>query len=144
MTPVRRSLIACVLLACACIRPGRSAESGSLRDLDRITADELSTGHWDTADDIVRSLRPRWLSVRGPDTIYGGPGGVQVRMDDMWLGSVASLRGVSRLDIDSLAFVDPVSAAGRWGGNFRDGVILIYGTRGPKPDTSAVADTSGF
>lgn len=111
------------------------------RDLSRIAADEIADGHWATADDIVRALRPRWLVYRGSDTFLGGRGGVQVRMDDMWLGGVSTLIGVSRLDIDSLAFVDPVSAAGRWGGDFRDGVIVIYGRRGPMPDTTG-ADPS--
>ncbi len=137
----RRWLIALTLLVAACIRIGTPASaSGEERDLSRIAADEISVGHWNSAEDIVRALRPRWLAVRGPDTVYGGPGGVQVRMDGMWLGNTTSLRGVSPLDIDSLAFIDPVAAAGRWGGNFRDGVILIYGRRGPLPDTSGMGE----
>lgn len=134
-------LLAFALAAAGCLRAGGAAESAPARDLSRIAADEISSGHWNYADDIVRALRPQWLAYRGPDSILGAPGGVQVRMDDMWIGGVSSLRGVSRLDVDSIAFIDPVSAAGRWGGNFRDGVILIYGRRGPRPDTTDT-DTS--
>lgn len=139
---VRASLIGAAVVLCACSVSGRLPAPGPVRDLSRISAAEISRGHWGTADDIVRALRPRWLAYRGPDTILGATNGVQVRMDDLWLGGVSELRGVSRLDIDSLRFVDPVSAAGRWGGSFRDGVIEIFGRRGPMPDTSDV-DTTG-
>ena len=105
----------------------RSLPPREVTDPSFIGSSDLATGHWTTADDIVRALRPHWLANRGPAAIRGDPTGVQVRMDNMWLGGASALHNVLALDVVSMEFIDPVAAAGRWGGNFRDGVILIVG-----------------
>lgn len=64
---------------------------------------------------------------RGADTILDTPGGVQVRIDESWLGGVATLRSVDAVGIESIRFADPIAAAGRWGGDFRDGATVVVG-----------------
>ena len=71
------------------------------------------------------TLRPRWLSARGPDTILGAQVEVQVIFDDARLGGPSTLRGIAVSDVAYFQFVDPVAAAGRWGGEHANGVIFL-------------------
>jgi hypothetical protein len=48
-----------------------------------------------------------------------------VRLDDSPLGGIAALRQVTSVGIASIRFVDGVTAAGRWGGAYVNGAILI-------------------
>jgi hypothetical protein len=105
----------------------RSGESPSRRRGDVITREEIAHGQYASAYDVVRTLRPQWLVPRGSDTILSAPGEVQVRVDESWLGGIATLRSVASVGIEAIRWVDPVAAAGRWGGDFRNGAIVIVG-----------------
>src|SRR5688572_28737327 len=74
--------IAASLAGCA-----SRGESGSRRsNPDLITADEITWGHWSDVHSAIRALRPRWLLNRGPDTILGEMGDVQVVLDGVPIG----------------------------------------------------------
>lgn len=98
-----------------------SAESGTL---DVITRAEIHRGQWSDTYALVRNLRPRWVQSRGIDS-FVEPGHVQVYIDGTRLGGVELLRTVPTAGIDRLEWVDPVTAAGRWGMDHGHGVILI-------------------
>jgi hypothetical protein len=107
---------------------GRASERAK-RQADLITSDELAKGQWASAYDAVRTLRPQWLNSKGPDTILGEQGEIQIRLDDSPLGGIASLRQVNALGIAAIRWIDPVSAAGRWGGAYAHGAIVIMGLK---------------
>jgi hypothetical protein len=129
----RRVLAAACLAAslAACASRGGARESTAAaatrgkHDPNLITAEELTHGQWANAYDAVRSLRPQWLNFKGADTILGEQGEVQVRLDDSPLGGIASLRQVNSVGIASMRFIDVITAAGRWGGAYANGAILI-------------------
>ena len=95
------------------------------RSADLITRDEISRGHWQNAYELILALRPRWLRAHGPDSILGQTADVQVHMDENRLGGINALRGIATTDIVSIRFIDPVSAAARWGGDHANGTIVI-------------------
>ncbi len=128
--PTRRTAIAAIglaLLGCASGGAGSRGREARARRRDVITRDEIAHGQYASAYDVVHTLRPQWLVPRGSDTILAAPGEVQVRVDESWLGGIATLRSVAAVGIEAIQWVDPVSAAGRWGGDFRNGAIVIVG-----------------
>jgi hypothetical protein len=111
---------------CASSSGGRSGvEQASRSKSDVITEEEIGGAHWQSVYELVQTLRPRWLSTHGPDSILGQTAPVQVHLDDNRLGGVESLRNIAVSGITSLRFVDPVTAAGRWGGDHANGAIII-------------------
>ena len=125
---MRRSVRGALLLAltlltygCATTRPSRVPRARS----DLLTAEEIGGGQWANAYEAIHALRGRWLQSRGPDTILGVQGEVQVRVDDVRLGGVAVLRNIPAIDIAYAQFIDPTSAAARWGPGHAHGAIYV-------------------
>jgi hypothetical protein len=117
-------------IVAACASGGNSAKTTTSPRTDLLTAAELKGGQWTNAYDAVRTLRARWLQARGPDTILGKPGEVQVHLDDVRLGGITSLREIPVVDIVYIQFFDPTSAAARWGLDHSHGAIYVS-TRRP-------------
>jgi hypothetical protein len=112
--------------ACASSSGGRSGvQQASRSKTDVITEDEIRSAHWQNLYELVQTLRPRWLRTHGPDSILGETAPVQVHLDDNRLGGVETLRNISASGVTSLRFIDPVTAAGRWGGDHANGAIII-------------------
>lgn len=112
--------------ACASSGIGSSGATAKARSsADVISRDEILSGHWQSAFELIQTLRPRWLRVHGPDTILGDTPDVQVHVDGNRLGGTSTLHGISPSDIMSIQFVDPVSAAARWGGDHANGAIIV-------------------
>ena len=125
-------LMATVLVAGSCAagttrdpseRPGNSN--------DPITREEIDRGQWTNSLELVRSVRPGWVRGRGPDS-FADPGQVQVYVDGTRLGDIDLLATLPTHAIVRIEWVDPVSAAGRWGMDHGHGVIhVIYGRTDP-------------
>ena len=122
------STLAAAMAGCASGGSGGGGSTSSprrSRQTDLITQEEITRTQWASAYDVVRALRPQWLTTRGVDTILGQQGEVQVRVDDSLVGGVAALRTLAPAGIASIRFVDPVAAAGRWGSSHMHGAILV-------------------
>ena len=121
----RRWLLAVLVLSqWGCSARGRDA-GGSRRGGDTITRDEIRAGQYANLFDLVQARRFRWLQARGTDSINQTPGEVQVLLDGTRLGGVQTLRSLAPSDVTSIQFVDPVSAAARWGLGYAHGAILV-------------------
>jgi hypothetical protein len=110
--------------ACAARRPDdrpatRRSASGP------ITRDELESARYATLYDAVLALRGQWLQRRGPTTLVTRPVEIQVIAGDLRMGGVQSLRTMNSDNVVSIAFVDPVTAAQRWGGSHAQGAIVV-------------------
>lgn len=120
---------AMVLVAVACggraPKAGETSPRAARSATDRISSEEIRHGHWANAYDLIENLRPRWLRAHGPDTVLGDPVVVQVHLDGNRLGGIETLRGIPVSDIESIEWVDPVSAAGRWGADHANGAIVV-------------------
>jgi hypothetical protein len=106
---------------CASSRPSKAPRTRT----DLLTAEEIGGGRWANAYDVIQALRGRWLQSRGPDTLLGVPGEVQVRVDDVRMGGVSSLRNIPAMDITYAQFIDPTTAAARWGPGHAHGAIYV-------------------
>jgi hypothetical protein len=118
--------LAMVLSACALPRTGPADSATPLSGgSDLITRADIDRGQWRNVYELVRNLRPRWIRTRGVTHLPGQAGGVQVYVDGTRLGGVDLLRDLPTAAIQNLTWVDPISAAGRWGPNHGDGVIEV-------------------
>jgi hypothetical protein len=118
--------MALALSACAVPRTGPAGSATPLSGgSDLITRADIDRGQWRNAYELVRNLRPRWIRTRGATHLPGQSGGVQVYVDGTRLGGVGLLRDLPTAAIQNVTWVDPISAAGRWGPNHGDGVIEV-------------------
>jgi hypothetical protein len=132
---VRRAAAAVVTLAAlgalACASGPRKPSSGAARGTDVITAEEMQSVQFSNLFDMVQALRFRWLQARGPDSINLQSGAVQVRLDDTGVGGVEMLRNIAPAGVVSIRWVDPTTAAGRWGMGYGHGAIVVSTRRQP-------------
>jgi hypothetical protein len=134
---VRRLAAGAVALAAlgalACASGPKQGAAAQRRNANVITAEELQTVQFSNLFDVVQALRFRWLQSRGPDSINMQSGQVQVRLDDTQLGGVETLRNIPPAGVVSIQWVDPNTAAGRWGMGYGHGAILVSTRRAAKP-----------
>ncbi len=137
-----------VLLALAGVQATAEAQGGTKRARDRnvLTAEEISEASASTVYELVRSKRPRWLSVRGSSTLrtsagidnlgqpmlYPAEAEIAVYIDDVKHGSQESLRSMSTNTVETIQYLDAASATQRFGTNHEYGAILIR-LRGREP-----------
>ncbi|GAC1479096.1 MAG: hypothetical protein NVS1B4_23400 [Gemmatimonadaceae bacterium] len=129
MRRVQRLAVLAALAAIAGCGSGGSGAGRARESQDVIALDEMGRSQWSNAFDMVKNLRPRWLVPRGRDTIIGQPSEVQVHLDDVRIGGPDALRNISVLDIDHIQFYDPITAAGRWGLGYGQGMIQVVTRR---------------
>lgn len=118
-------MFAFLVVATSCSSRGQGGAREPAPRTDLLTAEELRASQWRNAYDAVSSLRARWLQLRGPDTIMGKPGEVQVHLDDVRLGGVETLREIPVIDIAYIQFFDPATASARWGLDHSHGAIYV-------------------
>lgn len=113
-----------VVLACA-----RSSKPNDVMrpssDASVISRAEMEQARYASLYEVVQALRGRWLQTRGPNTLLGRPGEVQVFVDEMRMGGVDALRSLKTDNVVSITFVDPVAAGQRWGGKYAQGTIVV-------------------
>ncbi len=142
----RTSLL--LVLALTCVHSVAEAQTASKprRDRDVLTAEEISGASVSTVYELVRSKRPRWLTVRGSSTlrtsagtdnmgkpmIYPAEAEIAVYVDDVKHGSQESLRSMSTNTVETIQYLDAASATQRFGTNHEYGAILIR-FRGRQP-----------
>jgi hypothetical protein len=120
--------LAAALAATGCTTTGTQAyadASPASGSMEVITRSEINRAQWSDTYELVRNLRPRWVRARVGDHLRAGRPEVQVYVDGTRLGGVTLLRGIPTSGIDHMQWVDPISAAGRWGFGHELGVIAI-------------------
>ena len=106
----------------ACASGGGS--SGPRRNPNLITAEELAEYSTLTAIDVVRRLRPRWLTGRGAGT--GGSNMPQLILDGARMGDAANaLRSISVSTISELQYLNASDATMRYGTNYPGRAIVV-------------------
>ncbi|MDQ3515676.1 MAG: hypothetical protein M3403_02735 [Gemmatimonadota bacterium] len=142
----RTSLL--LVLALVCVQSVAEAQTASKprRDRNVLTAEEIDEASASTVYELVRSKRPRWLSVRGSSTLrtsagtdmlgkpmtYPAEAEIAVYIDDVKHGSQETLRSMSTNTIETIQYLDAGSATQRFGTNHEYGAILIR-LRGRQP-----------
>ena len=109
------ALTAIPLLGAACASSGTSTPRAAESSPDRITSVEIeATTGASNAYDLIRRLRPRWLTGGGVSSIAQGQVAGQVLLvylDGNRLGTSESLRNLNVTGIKSMQYYDAVRAA---------------------------------
>jgi hypothetical protein len=112
--------VAILALGCASSPSGRSPGY----DRTRIGPDEIGATTVHVAYDLVRQLRPQWLTGRGPDS-FRQPSEVVVYVDNLRTGGPAMLQQLSVAVISEITFLDAITATQRYGTGHASGAILV-------------------
>ena len=94
------------------------------RDTKLITAEEIRENHVSTAHDAVSRLRPNWLRQRGVSSVYGA-GTIPVYQDEVRFGGPGSLQQINAGAIESIRYLDGLSATQRFGTGHGNGAIMV-------------------
>jgi len=117
------TLVTVGLFACATSGP---ADGAPRRDANRISPDEIRTAQTQNAYEMIRSLRPNWLTTRGQHSLSNPTAGqVVVYLDGARAGGVEALRQLQALDVDSVQYMNAAAAGSRFGLDHTGGAILI-------------------
>jgi hypothetical protein len=112
------------LAGCSARRPN-DASTARRSASGPITRDDLEAARYATLYDAVLALRGQWLQRRGPSTLVSRPTEIQVIAGEMRMGGVQTLRTMTSDNVVSISFVDPLTAAQRWGGSHAQGAIVV-------------------
>jgi hypothetical protein len=129
--------LAVFLFAAACASTGEPRSGSS--DTSVITEEEVANSHAANAYDLVQSLRPRWLNIRGQSSLgtttrRGIDGGnvdvmveqdIPIYLDGTRIGGVETLRNVSTRELARLERLNAGTATQRFGGGHPNGAILL-------------------
>lgn len=114
--------------------PGIGTLGGVGNDRSFITADQIREISATDALEAVQALRPEWLIQRGQEDFYDPEAdNIRVYLDEIDIGGIQALTGVSSLTIASIRFIDAAHATARWGTGHTQGVIQVIqlGRRSP-------------
>lgn len=128
----RRSLVAwgvVALFVSACsVATSGGSSTGKRVNRNVITAEEIAAASQADAYELVQSLRPAWLRMRGQSSI-SRPEAVMAYRDGMQIGTAAALRQIPRHGITRIQRFDGMVATQRWGTGHGNGAIeVITGT----------------
>lgn len=102
----------------------KASPPGGFRDRDVLTYEQLNKTAYPSAYEAIQALHGNWLRTRGVNS-PSTPGGVWVILNDVRLGGVETLRGISTQEITYIRFYDPQSAGARWGRDMANGAIFV-------------------
>ncbi len=123
----RPVLMACLGLALLSAHPAQAQQKKIRRQRNVITAEEVATRPGlSTAYDVVRSLRPAWLTTRGvTSTEDPRAGGIQVYVDGVSMGGVSELQSIGVDRIQQLRFLSSSDATMKYGTGNTSGAIEV-------------------
>jgi len=120
MTRLQFALVSVAILVSGSACGGQSQPGGAQPyDRERLTPEEFNQRAFLSAYEAVESLRPIWLTRRGPD------GAVQVYVDENHMGGVELLRTVRLINVALIRHMDGIQASARYGLGHDQGAILI-------------------
>lgn len=117
------ALILAVVAGCA----GRGSPDAD--DPNLITLEEIQATNRTNAYEIVRTLRPRWLVLKGP-TSFRAENPIQIYIDGTRVGGPSALETVPKIAIEEIRYYTPTAAQSRWGLNHTNGAIAVITRRG--------------
>ena len=115
-------LVLCVTLGC-----GQVKNEGRISNPNMITEDEIARARVRTAHDAVMKLAANFLTRRGETSVMNTSNPEpNVYLDDVFIGTVAQLKGIQASDVASIRLYRSWEATTRFGGGNMGGVIEVY------------------
>jgi hypothetical protein len=115
-----------VVFLAACASANARPSSGERTQRDVITEAEIAKMPERNAYELIQTLRPSMLVLRGPTSIKNPGKGIAVFLDDQkFSDDVAALKNLPAANIHEIRFVNAGSAQARWGPGYPSGVILV-------------------
>lgn len=112
----------------ACVTPGLEGVPSGGPDL--IVKEQIEANNSATAYQVVESLRPNWLRVRGKNGYTLGA--IQVYVDNLRVGGTGVLHQLASSSVYSIRWYDGITASGRWGLDHGNGVIYVLTLPSPQ------------
>jgi hypothetical protein len=126
------SLLAAVaaIVACATATSGTSGASAGSRSSSVLAAEQIAAFGVEgrTAYDLVSRLRPKWLVIRGVQSIAAASDSTEfalVMVDDHPVGRTGALRDIPAYQVANMRYYDVGEAGGKFGGRGASGVIEV-------------------
>lgn len=117
-------LLLAVMLITGCAT-GQQTSQTAAPDRNVIAQQEIEASQSLTAYDMIRSLRPRWLSERGVSSLRtSNP--IMLYVNESRVGTVDRLRDYAPRDLREARFLDATQATQRFGTGHRSGAIMLY------------------
>jgi hypothetical protein len=127
-TPLYAVLSVSLILLSGCARPApgetRPAAAPRLNSTS-ITQEEIRTAGAANAYDLVQSLRPKWLNMRGSIAHTPTEGDIVVYLGFARLGGLSALREVAATSLVTVEYLDPAKANYRFGRGHQFGAIIL-------------------
>ena len=122
-------LFALALVISGCASSAESS-SGSARDRNVITLEEMQNLSSVSLYEAIQRLRPAWLRSRGPMSGGGASSSYpQVFMDGVQIGNIEILKDYRMDGVRELRFIPARDATTRFGTGYLAGVIEILSVR---------------
>jgi hypothetical protein len=128
--PLLVALVALVVLAGCAMAGGEQRERAPRQQQNHLSEEQIHAGSYQTAFEVVQSLRPSWLRERARSLTNPEGAEVAVYLDGVRLGGPAALRQVRVQNIATMEFMGPSDATTRFGTGHVGGAILIVTRRG--------------
>ena len=118
------------ILGCATGTAGTSSPSAGSRSGSVLTAEQIAAFGVEgrSAFDLVSRMRPKWLVIRGVQSIAQASDSTEfalVMVDDHPVGRIGALRDIQAYQVESMRYYDVGEAGGKFGGRGASGVIEV-------------------
>lgn len=125
---LRRARTVCsfalTLFVVGCASGGGAGAGAPPSASERLAREEIALIGDTSAEQVVRTLRPRWLQARR-GVGFGGPSLPEVFVDGLHLGPLSTLRQISSRDIESMELIGAADATTLYGTGYAGGVISV-------------------
>ncbi|MDP9202565.1 MAG: hypothetical protein M3P26_11630 [Gemmatimonadota bacterium] len=118
------------IVGCATGTSGASSTYAAPRSGNVLAAEQIAAFGVEgrTAYDLVARLRPKWLVVRGVQSLVGPSDSTEfalVMVDGHPAGRIGSLRDIQAYQVADIRYYDVGEAGGKFGGRGASGVIEV-------------------
>jgi hypothetical protein len=119
-----------VILGCATGASGTSRPAAGSRSSNVLAAEQIAAFGVEgrSAYDLVARLRPKWLVVRGVQSLVGPSDSTEfalVMVDDHPVGRIGALRDIQAYQVADMRYYDIGEAGGKFGARGASGVIEV-------------------
>lgn len=127
MSTVHLGIAAAALTLCLTTACAHSKYETAPGNPDLITEDDIARVHAQTAYDAVAKLRANFLTRRGSTSLMNTSSPEpNVYLDDVFIGAVATLKGIQASDVSTIRVYRAWEVAARFGNGNVGGVIEVY------------------